>query len=751
MLLISALVLSLATGSIRGTIVEARTGQALAAVLIRVQETGQQAISDGDGRFEIADVPAGPQTLLVSVVGYGLVRRDLEVKSGEAVDITLAVSEGASTYVESVVVGAPAFRDAEAGVAAQAVLGSRDLLALRGVIADDPFRAVQALPEVATGDDFRAEFAVRGLGPEHTGIAVDGVDTPLLFHTVRGVNDTGSLALINTDVLESATLVAGAYPQRAGAHLGARLDFTTRDGARDRVRARSMLGVTAVTGVFEGPLGSRSGGDARGGAPTARGSWLVALRRSYLGWLLSRLDSEMEGAFGFTDGQATAAWDLSSRQSIRATAIVGRSTWTEHDPMPDPNTFDQARNRSLIANLQWRLAASPRLTLQQQAYVVDATYRNTVIDGRTREEGGDRDITWRGGATATLGQRHTLEAGGQVQWLRGWRADRVFTAIGATMAADARESWSGGGAWLHYRWAATRAISLSPGVRADWSGLTRDQAVSPYVLADWQLAANWRVRGGAGRQHQFATLDQKLGGNPAARVDLEPERAWTADAGVAWQPSATWRLRLDGYYREEHDRLRFERAEFRRSGSLIVRPVNPFWANALNGSAAGAVITVERRQSNGLSGWISFAGGRTSLSDSLTAERFVSDYDQAHTLNAYAIYRTSRKLSLSARYRYGSNFPLAGYFEPTADEVWTLAEQRNRARLPAYNRLDVRADWAFTYRRSRLTLFTEIVNTTARTNYGPDSATLFLPSGTVVGLTQTLFPFLPSAGVLIEF
>jgi len=41
------------------------------------------------------------------------------------------------------------------------VLGSRELLALRGLIADDPFRAVQMLPGVSTGDDFRAEFALR--------------------------------------------------------------------------------------------------------------------------------------------------------------------------------------------------------------------------------------------------------------------------------------------------------------------------------------------------------------------------------------------------------------------------------------------------------------------------------------------------------------------------------------------------------------------------------------------------------------
>ena len=70
-------------------VVEARTGVPLAAVLVRVQSTGQQAFSDADGRFEIVGVPSGPQVVLVSVVGFGLVRRDVAVGAGEAVDVRI--------------------------------------------------------------------------------------------------------------------------------------------------------------------------------------------------------------------------------------------------------------------------------------------------------------------------------------------------------------------------------------------------------------------------------------------------------------------------------------------------------------------------------------------------------------------------------------------------------------------------------------------------------------------------------------
>ena len=71
-------------------------------------------------------------------------------------------------------VAADRFRTAEPGVASQQVLGSADIQNLRGVLADDPLRAVQVLPGVATGDDLRSEFSVRGSDFTHMNMTVDG-------------------------------------------------------------------------------------------------------------------------------------------------------------------------------------------------------------------------------------------------------------------------------------------------------------------------------------------------------------------------------------------------------------------------------------------------------------------------------------------------------------------------------------------------------------------------------------------------
>ena len=118
-----------------------------------------------------------------------------------------------------------------------AVLGSAELQNLRGVLTDDALRAVQVLPGVATGDDFRSEFSVRGSDFSHLNFTVDGFATPFVLHMVRAVEEranTGSVAMINSDVLEDVTLSNGGYPQRSGNRTGAELGFLVREGSRER-------------------------------------------------------------------------------------------------------------------------------------------------------------------------------------------------------------------------------------------------------------------------------------------------------------------------------------------------------------------------------------------------------------------------------------------------------------------------------------------------------------------------------------
>ena len=90
---------------------------------------------------------------------------------------------------------------------------------------------------------------------------------------------------------------------------------------------------------------------------------------------------------------------------------------------------------------------------------------------------------------------------------------------------------------------------------------------------------------------------------------------------------------------------------------------NASFLNSQRGYSRGAQVFLQRRTANGFTGWISYAYGRAVLNDGLLGVSFPSDFDQRHTFNAYASYRWTSSLNVSMKYRYGSNFPLAGFFK----------------------------------------------------------------------------------------
>jgi hypothetical protein len=677
------------------------------------------------------------------MVGYALIRRDVEVPASGALELEIPLTEGAGTYVEAVTVTAAAFRNAEGGVASQSVLGSRDLLALRGAVADDPVRAVQTLPEVMAADDYKAEFAVRGHGMQHLAFSLDGIDSRLLFHTVRGVEDTGSLALVNSDILESAAIVAGARPQRLQSRLGAAVDFTTRDGAADRPRVRGLVSATAASTVWEGPAGSSA-------------TWFVAGRQSYIDWVLRKVDPESSGTFGFTDLQAKLSWRPAPKHSVQALLVGGRSLL--HESEEGPNSLDTGGNHTSGASVRWRFATSDHVTVSQQIYAVNAGYTNRTPSGSVRQRGSDRDLLWRSGLEWTHAHGR-FEAGGQAQHIEATRRSTQFTPIGAINSLDLSGRTTDGAAWVHTSWRLPRGLTLSPGARIDRWGLLDTAAVSPWLNAEWQITPDLRWRGGVSTSHQSPLVEQAETINPGAKLVPERARAW--DLGVERTFAGQWRTSVNVFRRREHDLLRLIGGEPRVVEGTIFRPSvtvtaggqivrQPYWENAMTGRASGVGVVVERRAANGLSGWLAYSRDRITLHDEVRGETFAGDFDQRHTFNAYGLYRWSERTALSARWRLGSNFPMPGYYRET-DLGVVLSEARNELRLPLYSRLDVRADRAFTFRGSRLTLFVEVLNLANRSNLGPGDPDISVVNGRVRGLFDELFPLLPSAGLIVEF
>jgi hypothetical protein len=735
---------------ITGRVVDARTAQPLARVLIRVEHQPVFAESAADGTFRLAVAP-GAAVIVVSMIGYAELRREVTVVADQSHELLIELSEGAGHYEERVTVTGSVSHDADRAPAG-AVLHGRDLQALRGVMMDDPLRAVQSLPAATSTDDFYSEFAVRGSTFRHVGLAIDGIPSPYLIHGIHGVTDGGSIAMVNSEALGSASLLPGSYPQRTGRRLGAHIELTTRDGSRDGFHGRAGLSGTSANVIAEGPL------------PNGRGAWLASARRSYLDYLLARIDPDGSFGFGFSDGLAKLTLDVGARHQLQVLNVFGRSVFDEHPDDLGVNDEALAKSRAWLSALTWRFLPSARVALFQRVYATGMDFRN-VNGGNVLLDGGrDRVIGWRSDATIAMGRHWVAEFGGDLQQV-SHALERHRTFDGASQPTALTDHHASSNAASAYAQATARfgAATLTPGARVDYWQATDMTAASPWVTGELRLSPATRLRGGAGLYRQTPELSYLTG--PGGNRDLADERAVHADLTVAQSLPGAIEAQLTVFNRDENDVLRAPGAEPRRlpDGSITLGRGDARWENRLTGRARGVEAVIRRDSPDGFSGWIAYAVSRHRYDDAAAAEQFWSDRDQRHTFSAYIHSRLSNRTSLAAKLRYGSNYPITGYVgeQPPSDNApplfggmrplfLSLVEERNTLRLPAYLRLDVRADRAVTIGGRRVTFFAEVANALNRRNERNVPYDI-QRNGRVSGVTDSLLPIVPSAGFVVEF
>jgi hypothetical protein len=726
-----------ASGHIRGVIVNARDGRPVARVRVDVQNSPVTSQTNDQGQFAI-EVPAGTVTLSISGVGYALTRRDLTVAAGGTLDVTIPISEGTGGYTEAVQVTGELFPREAPGVPTEQSLGSADLQNLKNTLADDPMRAVQTLPGVAASDDYKSDFAVRGSDFRHLGVTLDGVPSPLLVHTVHGVTDSGSLAMINSDILEGVTLQSGSYPEKYGDRTGAYIEFRTREGSRDGFHLRLNVSAAAASAIAEGPIGS-----------SHRGSWLISARKSYIDWLVRRIDPTITGTFGFVDTHGKLTYDLSPRNTLQFNFVAGSSRFNERQFAFGPNSLDIGQNRAMLGTVTLRTTVSPKFLITQRVYGVSDQFRNFNPDGAEIDHGGERDVSYRVETTFTAGNGLLIETGAHLQWLDGSGRTVTYNSRGTPFERTFTGSASRQGVYGQVRWQPLKNVTITPGARVDRWSLTDESLASPWLQGEMVLPHAFMIAAGTGIYRQAPELDQVLG--PRGGPELDAERAFHRDVGIG-QRLGDYRWQFTVYARDEQDVLRLPDSEprvvdgFYEPESFLTR-----WENSLRGRSRGFELFVHRRSINGLSGWLGYSYANTRYTDVETGETFVGDFDQRHTFNAYGSYRLSDRTSLSARFRYGSNTPLVGYYYREASGLYFLGSERNTTRLPIYSRLDLRADRTFQVSQGRLTLFVEVINLYNRRNLRAHSAFVDPFTLLVDGVTEKLFPIIPSIGMTVEF
>jgi outer membrane cobalamin receptor len=730
--------------TIHGRVVDARTGEPIAKVKVIASGVDQSTTTDDSGAFTLENLPVGQLDLYITTVSYGLVKKTITLME-ENREFTIVLNEDAAALTESVTVTAGPYETSQTNAASEQTLNKRELHALSSILLSDPLRAAQALPGVTTNDDFRSEFAVRGAGFDRVGLYLDGILTDNFVHTLEGnYVDGGSLSVINADTVNNLSLMSGAFPVKYGDRTGGILDIETRDGNRVKPAGRFAASLSGLSGVVDGPFAN------------GRGSYLIAGRKSYVGYLVRKINDQNNFTnnppiLGFADMQGKVLYDFSKRNQVGFSLIVGSFDFDRNRDrnLLGPDTLFRGTSRNFLFNAHWSYTPNSQVFWQTRFFGLRTNFRNTnnedikLLDGKRTQYGVRSDVSF----TSRRGNR--IETGVYIRSLSEKSVNQFFDFFTGTIQDFNRLNRQGTEESFYAQdtWSTERlGLSLTGGGRVEHSSSTGETLFSPRGSFGWAVAKDWKVRGAAGRYYQFPEFSQMFGrlGNPRLRA----ERSTHYNASIERRFGDRIRFLAEVYDRED-DKLFFSLFEPRLVGNDVTFDQFPF-QNSLRGHARGVELTLQRRSANKLTGWVSYAYSHTKLTDAQTGFTFASDTDQRHTLNVYGSYRFSETLNLSSAWRYGSGEPVPGFYHKVGQEYF-LSNERNTTTLPDYSRVDVRVNKAFLFKNWKLTLNGELINVLNRENLRFAGFEFFDFDGRVFGQLDRVIPRLPSAGVVIEF
>ena len=105
-LLFSFPLIGLAQGTINGTVYDADTGDILPGAQVVIPSLTLGAVSDLDGSYEIASVPAGTHVVESRFIGYAASRQTITIEDGQTIELDFTLGAAAIDLDEVVVTGA---------------------------------------------------------------------------------------------------------------------------------------------------------------------------------------------------------------------------------------------------------------------------------------------------------------------------------------------------------------------------------------------------------------------------------------------------------------------------------------------------------------------------------------------------------------------------------------------------------------------------------------------------------------------
>lgn len=715
-------------------------------------------VTDGEGRFVFANVPAGAGTLRVRRLGYRTTDRAITIAPNDTARVEIVLDAEAQRLGP---VHADAAFEVESFTAkpnvATIVMPARVMAGVPSVGEPDVVRVVQLLPGVSARNDFNTGLNVRGGSADQNLVLLDGIPIYNPFH-MGGLFSTFMDATVG-----GIELITGAFPARYDGRLSSVLDVRSAEDSRPGVHVSADVSVLAATARLSGTFAE------------GKGSWSVAGRRTYADALASTFSRD-NFPYHFLDLHGHASYALPNDWRLGVTGYAGKDLLDlDIASLAGDSTVSRASsgtwkydwgNRVLGATLAhdfvapaglWWLLGS-RASFEQRVSGSGFLTHLDVAEGAQTQQSHVRDLRVGGSLTAD-GETHQRSLGYEVTTTHVRYASS--SAQTGTTDFDIIQKPLSIAGWLQDTWHLSPSWLVEGGLRGERLTGGRDwAAISPRLALKYFLTSSFALTAAAGRATQ--TMHSLAGDGPlrffelwlASDQYLPVEMAWHYVVGAERRLDQS-SIRVEGYFKK-YDQMfdpNLSEDPSRRGDEFL----------SATGVAYGVDVLARWQSRTGFGGWLSYAYGLAS--HKRDGVRWAPGNDRRHDLNVVGTWQL-------ARYRFGARFgfasgtpytPIVGQivrraYNP-ANDTWgtgnpplylePLGGARNAARFPATHRLDLDASREMMFHGASIAPYVSVVNAYNARNvfvYIYDYST---DRPTRRGYTQ--FPILPSLGVRVAF
>ncbi len=228
LLLIQGLVVTAQTGTIKGNVIDAETKEALIGTTVFIKGTTQGSITDFDGNYIIPNVEPGSYTIAVSFISYDTQEFQVEVKSGNNVELNVELAP-ATLEIEGVQVVAKANRESESmllleqknSVISTQAIGAQEI-SRKG--ASDAEAAVTKVSGISKQEGVKNVF-VRGLGDRFNSTTLNGFPVSSEDPEYKNI----SLDIFSSDIIKTVDVNKVFSSRMSGDVAGAEINISSKE------------------------------------------------------------------------------------------------------------------------------------------------------------------------------------------------------------------------------------------------------------------------------------------------------------------------------------------------------------------------------------------------------------------------------------------------------------------------------------------------------------------------------------------